>query len=72
MTIQHNYESANGKIEDTEEFKIALSNRDDASLRPIIYEYARDIREHKARWREMKIAEDNKRREECKKEFLRE
>eukprot|EP00971_Amphidinium_carterae_P343686 6483606-Amphidinium_carterae.2 len=72
MTIQHNYEAANGKIEDTEEFKRALRNRDDASLRPIIYEYARDIRERKARWREMKIMEDNKRKEEYKKEFLRE
>eukprot|EP00971_Amphidinium_carterae_P011473 225811-Amphidinium_carterae.1 len=53
MTIQHDYEIDNGKIEDTEEFKTAIATRDDGSLRPI-------------------IAEDNKKKEQYMKEFLRE
>eukprot|EP00971_Amphidinium_carterae_P338050 6475209-Amphidinium_carterae.1 len=71
-TLQQDYESANGRIEDVEEFKTALTAKDEDTIRTIVYQYASDIRERKALWKEAKIIEDNKKKERYREDFLRE
>eukprot|EP00971_Amphidinium_carterae_P267763 5311910-Amphidinium_carterae.1 len=61
-TLQQDYESANGRIEDVDEFKTAWEAKDEDTICTIVYHYASDIRERKARWREAKIIEDNKKK----------
>eukprot|EP00971_Amphidinium_carterae_P152685 3026512-Amphidinium_carterae.3 len=72
MTLRQAYESANGRIEDVEEFKTALAAEDSDTLRTLVYQYARDIRARKAQWREAKIIEDDKKKEKYRQDFLQE
>eukprot|EP00971_Amphidinium_carterae_P116769 2312687-Amphidinium_carterae.1 len=42
---RQDYESANGKLEDVEEYLQALQDKDSEKLKEIIYQYAKDLRE---------------------------
>eukprot|EP00971_Amphidinium_carterae_P106241 2104097-Amphidinium_carterae.1 len=72
ISLRQDYESANGRLEDIEEYQQALSDKDSDRLRDIIYQYAADIRERKLAWREQRIIEENKRKDKHRRELLRE
>eukprot|EP00971_Amphidinium_carterae_P278568 5529687-Amphidinium_carterae.1 len=56
-------EKDRGAIKEREDFKLAKHMRDTEAAQEIVYEYARGVRERRARWREEKIKDDNKKKE---------
>eukprot|EP00971_Amphidinium_carterae_P259036 5140710-Amphidinium_carterae.2 len=71
-TLRQDHERANGKLEDVEEYKQALEDKDSEKLKEIIYQYAKDIRERKLAWKDRKIIEENKRKDKYKRQLLQE
>eukprot|EP00971_Amphidinium_carterae_P150735 2988533-Amphidinium_carterae.1 len=61
--LRQEYESANGKLEDVEEYQQALQDKDSDKLKQIIYQYAKDIRARKLAGKDKKIIEENKRKD---------
>eukprot|EP00971_Amphidinium_carterae_P014078 277254-Amphidinium_carterae.1 len=61
--LRQDYESANGRLEDVEEYKQALLDKDSEAMKTIIYQYAKDIRERKLAWNDQKIIDENKRKD---------
>eukprot|EP00971_Amphidinium_carterae_P348849 6490704-Amphidinium_carterae.2 len=72
IALRLDYEDNKGKIEETEEFITALENKDDATLKTIIYKYTEDLRNRRLAWRDGKIDEDRRKKEEFRKEIQRE
>eukprot|EP00971_Amphidinium_carterae_P072583 1435533-Amphidinium_carterae.1 len=72
ITLRLEYEENNGKIEEKEEFITALETKDDKTLKPMLYQYAKDLRDRRARWRDGKIDEENKKKDEYRKKLQRE
>eukprot|EP00971_Amphidinium_carterae_P004530 90763-Amphidinium_carterae.1 len=61
--LREEEEKARGAIEELEDFQRAKADRNKEAVREIVYEYARGARERKARWRDEKIKEDNKKKQ---------
>eukprot|EP00971_Amphidinium_carterae_P305616 6073365-Amphidinium_carterae.1 len=72
MNLRQDYESENGKLEDVEEYKQALQDKDTEALKAIIYQYAKDIRERQLAWKDQKIIDEKKRKDKYRRELLRE
>eukprot|EP00971_Amphidinium_carterae_P310445 6169132-Amphidinium_carterae.2 len=70
--LRQDYEKEHGRIEDIEEFQQALQDKRTATLREIVYEYAKNVRERKLAWRDMRIIEENKKKDMYRRELLRE
>eukprot|EP00971_Amphidinium_carterae_P196289 3894692-Amphidinium_carterae.1 len=43
MTLRLDYEEDHGKIDESEEFITALENKEDKTLKPMLYQYAKDL-----------------------------
>eukprot|EP00971_Amphidinium_carterae_P197684 3923518-Amphidinium_carterae.2 len=63
ITLRLEYEENNGKIDEREEFIKPLEDKDDKTLKPMLYQYAKDLRDRRTRWREGKIDEDNRKKD---------
>eukprot|EP00971_Amphidinium_carterae_P246453 4894972-Amphidinium_carterae.1 len=70
LNMREEEEKARGAIEELEEFQQAKFDRNKEAVREIVYEYARGVREQKARWREGKIREDNEKKKAWLKEVV--
>eukprot|EP00971_Amphidinium_carterae_P239421 4753064-Amphidinium_carterae.1 len=70
--LRRDFENEHGKLEDIEEYQQAVLDKDSEGLKAIIYQYAKDIRERKLAWKELKIIEENKRKDKYRRELLRE
>eukprot|EP00971_Amphidinium_carterae_P337292 6474025-Amphidinium_carterae.3 len=65
--LQKKLEDNYGKIEDTDEFKKAQKDRDDAKIKEMSYKTMDKLRELRDEWRAEKIAEDDRKQEEYRK-----
>eukprot|EP00971_Amphidinium_carterae_P268730 5330920-Amphidinium_carterae.1 len=63
INMREEEEKSRGAIEELEDFQRAKQDRNKDAVREIIYEYARGARERKARVRDEKIKEDNKKKQ---------
>eukprot|EP00971_Amphidinium_carterae_P263945 5236337-Amphidinium_carterae.1 len=56
VTLRMEYEENHGKI-------TAFENKDDATLKTILFQYAEDLRDRRTTWREGKMDEDKRKKE---------
>eukprot|EP00971_Amphidinium_carterae_P291161 5781249-Amphidinium_carterae.1 len=68
LNMREEEEKARGAIEELQDFIQAKADRNNEAVQEIVYEYARGVRERKARWKEQKIIEDNKKKAEWMRE----
>eukprot|EP00971_Amphidinium_carterae_P085878 1698849-Amphidinium_carterae.2 len=72
QVLRKKLEDNEGRIEDTEEFKTAIKDRDDTKLKDMVYKVMGQLQELRAQWREEKIEEDKRKKEEYRRAILQE
>eukprot|EP00971_Amphidinium_carterae_P089536 1772097-Amphidinium_carterae.1 len=70
--MKEEYEKYKGLIEEQKDFQQAREDKDKDVIREIVYEYAKGVRERKPQWKIGKLKENDKKKEACLKEVLRE